>query len=121
MKRILIVNDVPSVNRLLAHNFESEGFCVDAVLTGTEGIVRARDTRYDIILLDYKLPDINGDKVCMAIKGEEGLKDVPVYFISSLDKDAMNKVIADTGAQGYLDIAVEVGELIEQIKNAIGD
>lgn len=120
MKKILIVNDTPSINKFLARNFEFEGFEVEAVLTGREGIKRAKDAGYDIILLDYKLPDINGDEVCKAIKSDETVKPVPVYFISSLDKETMNQVIADTGAQGYLDVAVEVEELVAKVKGLLG-
>lgn len=120
MKKILIINDVPSVNKLLVYNFESEGFSVDTVLTGKEGIARAKKTRYDIVLLDYKLPDIDGGQVCKAIKGQEEL-DVPVYFISALDKDTLNKVITDTGAEGYLDITMEVEGLVKKLRNLMGD
>lgn len=121
MHKILIVNDVPSVNKLLAHNFEAEGFFVDTVLTGQEGIARAKQTRYDIILLDYKLPDIDGGQVCQAIKAETSLRDVPIYFISALDKDVMEKVIADTHADGYLDMTTEVEELVKKIRSLTGD
>lgn len=94
---------------------------MDTALTGTEGIARVKETGYDIILLDYRLPDIDGGQVCKAIKGEERSKDVPVYFISALDREALDRVIADTGAQGYLDVAVEVEELVKRIKQAIED
>ena len=120
MNKILIVNDTASINRFLKASLESEGFSVDAVLTGTEGIARSKEAPYDVILLDYNLPDINGDQVCNAIKSQPHQINTPVYFISALDKETLGKVIKDTGAQGYLDVAVDVEELARQLKNIMG-
>lgn len=121
MFKILIVNDVAIVNRLLKASLESEGFSVDTALTGKEGIMMAGENKYDIILLDYRLPDINGGEVCKAVKGGENIPKVPVYFISSLDKDTMAEVIKAAGAEGYLDVACEVEELAGKIKALIGN
>jgi DNA-binding response OmpR family regulator len=114
---MLLVNDSATVNRILKRNFESEGFFVDTAATGREGIARAREKRYDIILLDYNLPDMNGDEVCMAIKGAGG---APVYFISAMDKGAMDKVIADTGARGWFDITADVEDAVKKIRALVG-
>ncbi|MBF0620281.1 MAG: response regulator [Candidatus Omnitrophica bacterium] len=116
MTKILLVNDTPVVNRYIKHNLEDEGFEVDAVMLGQEGIDKAKEKAYDIILLDYNLPDINGDIVCWTIKKDPALAVIPIYYISSLDKDAMAVVIADTGAQGYLDITADIEVLCENIK-----
>jgi DNA-binding response OmpR family regulator len=120
MHKILIVNDTPIVNKFIKHSLESEGFSVDTVMTGQEGIVHAKGNPYDIILLDYHLPDINGDEVCRAIKADAMIAKTPVYYISSLDKDAMARVIAQTGAEGFLDIAIDIDELCGQIKALLG-
>ena len=119
MIKILIVNDIPSVNRLLAYQLESEGFQVDTVLTGNDGLRQLRQDKYDIILLDYKLPDINGDQVCRQIKDDPRLESTPVYFISALEKDQLDKVISETGAQGYLDVTSPVEELARCIREVL--
>ncbi|MBF0489567.1 MAG: response regulator [Candidatus Omnitrophica bacterium] len=116
MPKILIVNDVAIVNKIIKKKLEQEeGFSVDTVLTGNEGIAKALENSYDIFLLDYYLPDINGDKVCEAIKASlNGQK--PIYFTSSMDKTSMAEVIQKTGAQGYMDLAMDVDELAKQLK-----
>ncbi|MBF0521419.1 MAG: response regulator [Candidatus Omnitrophica bacterium] len=119
MNKILIVNDTPIVNKFIKHSLEEEGFSVDAVMTGQEGITKAKENPYDIILLDYHLPDVNGDVVCATIKADAHIAKTPVYYISSLDKEKMEQVIIQTGAQGFLDITVDIDELCDKIKELV--
>ena len=117
MPTILLVNDVAIVNRIMKRKLESEeGFFVDTALTGKEGVSMAQANNYDIFLLDYYMPDINGDEVCAAIKSSGKDPNVPVYFISSMDKISMAEVIQRTGAHGHLDLAVDITELAAKLK-----
>ncbi len=116
MSKVLIVNDTPIINKLLKRGLESADFIVDTVILGQEGVMKAQAEPYDIILLDYNLPDINGDVVCKAIRADSCNKGTPVYYISSQDKETLDQVIAATGASGFLDIAVDVDELCARIK-----
>ena len=67
-KRILIVDD----DDLVASSFQgimgSEGFEVDTSLNGEDAIKQVRETSYDLVILDIKLPDINGDEVAKEIR-----------------------------------------------------
>lgn len=120
MCKILIINDTRLINKLLKNSFESEGLCVDTVLMGKEGVELAKLTKYNLILLDYILPDINGDEVCRLLKEDEKTKGIPVYFISSLDKSKLAEIIKATGAEGYLDITIDMRDLIKKIKGLLG-
>jgi len=121
MPKVLIVNDVAIVNRILKKKLElEEGFFVDTVMTGKEGITKGQENIYDIILLDYHLPDINGDEVCLALKSNGKKPDVPIYFISAMDKGTMAEVIKKTGAQGHVDMAVDTTELAMTLKTLAG-
>lgn len=115
MNRILIVNDTPIINKMLKRGLEAGGFSVETVETGQEGMAQAAGSAYDIILLDYNLPDVNGDVICRAVKASPSTARTPVYYISSMDKESLDVVIAQTGAQGFLDIAIDVEELCSQI------
>ena len=121
MDKILIVNDTPIINKMLKRGLEAAGFAVDTVETGQEGMDKAAAGQYDIIFLDYHLPDINGDVICRAVKADPHTKWTPVYYISSLDKESLDGVIAETGAQGFLDISVDVEELCRRIKAVLGE
>ena len=117
MPRILIVNDVAIVNKIMKRKLEGEdGFFVDTALTGKEGISMAQAKDYDIFLLDYYMPDINGDEVCAAIKGNGKDANAPIFFISSMDKTSMADVIQKTGAQGHLDMTIDITELAAKLR-----
>ena len=121
MPRILLVNDVAIVNKIMKRKLETEpGFEVDTALTGNEGISKARENEYDIFLLDYYLPDISGEEVCAAVKTDGRSPKSPVYFVSSMDKVSMEAVIQKTGAQGHLDMTMDISVLAEKIKALIG-
>lgn len=119
MTKILLINDIACVNKLVKHNLEAEGFSVETSLNGEDGVTKAMADKFDIILLDYNMPGMDGGQVCKILKGDDTVKDVPIYFISALDKDAMDRVIKDTGACGHIDISLDIGPLIAKINEAI--
>ena len=66
--RILLVDDNPVVLFKVAHVLSGAGYTVIEARTGTEGLALARSERPDLILLDVRLPDINGIEVCRRLK-----------------------------------------------------
>ncbi len=116
MVRILIIQDSPSVNAMLRFRLESEGFSVDPVETGEEGIVQAKRTHYQLILLDYKLPGLDGDQVCRILKEEERTRDIPIVFISAQDEGKLSQLVKEAGADGYIVLPLDGKKLVERIK-----
>jgi len=120
MPKVLLVNDVGIVNKIMKRKLESEdGFLVDTAMTGQEGVAKALENTYDIFLLDYYLPDINGDEVCASIKKGGKSPHAVIFFISSMDKISMANVIEKTGAQGHLDMTGDTSELAEKLRASI--
>lgn len=119
MDKILIIQDNPDINEVLKGRLEPEGFFVDTVETGEKGIEKAKIGRYQVILLDYNLPGINGAEVCRILKKEENTKNTPVLFVSAEDEDELRKIIKDAGAQGCVSMPVQKEKFIESIRNAI--
>ena len=62
--RILIIEDEEHLAAAVTRGLEAEGFTVDTALTGTDGLWRAREHAYDVIVLDILLPGSNGFQVC---------------------------------------------------------
>lgn len=117
MDKILIIQDSPSINMLLKVRLESAGFFVETAESGEEGIKKAKDARYQVILLDYKLPGINGAEVCRILKKEKDTKDIPIMFMSAQGKDEICNIVKDTGAEGYIPLPIDGKELLEKIKS----
>ena len=119
MGKILIIQDSPSVNAMLTLRLESGGFSVEAVETGEEGVEKAKAGHYQLILLDYNLPGINGNEVCRILRGEENTSNIPIVFMSAKDEDELSKITKDVGADGYITLPFEGKEFIEKITGYI--
>lgn len=119
MDKILIIQDSPSVNAMLTLRLESGGFSVEAVETGEEGLEKAKAGHYQLILLDFNLPGINGNEVCRILRGEEKTSNIPIVFMSAKDADELSKITRDVGADGYITLPFEGKEFIEKITGYI--
>ncbi len=115
MNKILIIQDSPSVNMMLKFRIESAGFSVETAETGEEGIEKAKRGSYQLILLDYNLPGINGSEACRILKGAEQTKNTPVIFISAKDEDKLSRITKEAGADGYLGLPFEGKTFIEKM------
>ena len=119
MDTILIIQDSPSVNAMLKFRLESGGFSVETVETGEEGVEKAKVGQYQLILLDYNLPGINGGEVCRILREEENTRNTPIVLMSAKDKDELLKITKDADADGYITLPFEGKEFIEKIAGFI--
>ena len=68
MPRILVVDDMSIVCKALKFLLEKSGYTADTAAGGNEALEKSRATRYDLSLIDLKLPDVDGIRVCSEIK-----------------------------------------------------
>jgi two-component system alkaline phosphatase synthesis response regulator PhoP len=115
MDKILIIQDSPSVNAMLKFRLESGGFSVETVETGEEGVERTRTNPYQLILLDYNLPGMNGSQVCRALREQENTQNTPIIFMSAKDEDKLRQITKEAGADGYIGLPFEGKKFIENI------
>jgi len=81
---ILIVDDTPANLRLLTGMLGQQGYKVRPVPNGRLAPKAIESTLLDLILLDVKMPELNGYQVCQHLKADERTRDIPVIFISAL-------------------------------------
>lgn len=101
---------------LLRHYLELEqDFEVEEVHSGSEAMKRIFRDPYDLVLLDYEMRDIKGDRICLMIREENALKDLPVIVVTGhIEID--DKVFKEYGATEVLYKPVEGGRLVQTIK-----
>ena len=116
MDRILIIQDSPSANAMLKFRLESGGFSVETVETGEEGVEKTKTSQYQLILLDYNLPGMNGSQVCRVLKKEEKTRNTPVVFMSAKDEEKLSQITKEAGADGYIGLPFEGKTFIERIR-----
>lgn len=119
MDKILIIQDSPSINSVLKSRLESAGFSVEAAETGEEGIKKAKDGRYQLILLDLNLCGMSGTEVARILKGQKNTKDIPVVLISAMEEEEISKNIKALCVDGYIAIPFEGRDFIEKVKGFI--
>ncbi|MEU1672380.1 response regulator transcription factor [Streptomyces roseifaciens] len=98
--RLLIVEDEKRLATTLARGLEAEGFAVDLVHNGPDGLHRARETAYDLIVLDIMLPGMNGYRVCSTLRAAGD--DTPILMLTAKDGEYDEAEGLDTGADDYL-------------------
>ncbi len=116
-ERILIIEDDPSQREILADYLNHHGFSIIVSRTGDQGIKRARENRPELILLDYKLPDIDGIRVLSCLK--EILPLTPVIIITAFGSIDMAVAAMKAGAFSYLTKPVHLEELLVLIERGL--
>jgi len=86
LENILIVDDTPANLRLLSQMLAERGYGVRAVTSGARALASARAAPPDLVLLDIKMPGLNGYEVCEQLKADPVTRNIPVIFISALDE-----------------------------------
>ncbi|OHE81030.1 MAG: hypothetical protein A2107_08880 [Verrucomicrobia bacterium GWF2_62_7] len=81
---ILLVDDTPANLKLLSSMLSERGYTVRAAVSGRLALQAVRNEPPDLILLDIKMPEMNGYEVCRHLKEHGKLKDIPVVFLSTL-------------------------------------
>ena len=100
--RVLVVDDDPSMCKLLRIMLEPKGFEVLEAFSGVRGVVMTKRELPDIVLLDIMLPDIDGFDVCRELKLDPTTKDIPVIFVTAKAGHEHLERGMSLGAQGYI-------------------
>ena len=114
MKRILVVEDNPDLAYGLRNNLEIEGYEVDVVEDGTQGLARARVGGPDLIILDLMLPGMDGYRVLRALR-DEGRR-MPVLILTARGEEADKVRGLRLGADDYVTKPFGVLELLARVE-----
>ncbi|MFE6284470.1 response regulator transcription factor [Streptomyces sp. NPDC057877] len=98
--RLLIVEDERRLALSLAKGLTAEGYAVDVVHNGPDGLHQATESPYDLVILDIMLPGMNGYRVCSALRAAG--HDVPILMLTAKDGEYDEAEGLDTGADDYL-------------------
>lgn len=119
MKKILIIDDEPDIIKVVKFRLIKMGYEVMTATNGKEGLEMVRPTKPDLVLLDFRMPFLNGDEVCKEIKKDESTKHIPVILMTASIQNALEENIQMMGADDYILKPFEPEELIKKIKRLI--
>jgi DNA-binding response OmpR family regulator len=111
-RRVLVVEDEPTIAESVAARLRAEGFAVDIARDGPGGVAAARDGRPDLVVLDVMLPGFDGLEVCRRIQAD---RPVPVLMLTARDDETDVLVGLAVGADDYLTKPFSIRELAARV------
>lgn len=112
--RILIVEDEIGITNFLKQGLEEETYFVDVAHNGTKGLELALSGKYDLLLLDWMLPEKNGLEICILFRKK--FKLTPIIFLTAKDTTDETILGLQSGANDYIKKPFHFAELLERIK-----
>jgi DNA-binding response OmpR family regulator len=108
--KILVIEDDPTILRVLKDNFAARGFSVQVARNGEEGLDAALNGRPDLILLDIMLPKINGFEICRAVRAEK--LEMPILMLTAKGQEEDIVRGLELGADDYITKPFSIRELV---------
>ena len=114
--RILIVDDIEKNRLLLSRFLKNKNYDVLQASSGEESIALVKENDIDLILMDIKMPDMDGYEAARQIKSIRSVKYLPIIFVSALSEDEALEEALAAGGDDYVTKPVSFGILSSKIK-----
>lgn len=124
-KLILVVDDEPAFREIFSVKLAADGFRVETAENGQVGIEKAKSLKPDLILMDVKMPIMDGATALLRLREDPETRNIKVIFLSSIgdphrEMEEMHRRISEElGAQGYLRKTDDIDRLGAEIKKII--
>ena len=117
--RILLVDDEPSIVKMVGKRLEVEGFEVLIATDGQDGLDKARAESPDLIVLDLMLPKLNGYEICTMLKQDSRYQKIPVVMFTAKAQEKDEKLGLECGANAYVRKPFRAQELLGKIRSLL--
>ena len=114
MKKILIIEDEVTIAELEKDYLELSGFSVDIETSGDTGLNKAKEDKYNLIILDVMLPRMDGFDICKEIRKN---MDIPILMVSAKKEDIDKIRGLGLGADDYITKPFSPSELVARVKS----
>lgn len=120
-KKILLVEDDPTLSEMYQQKFQLEGFDIMAARTGGEGLQVALQSKPDLILLDILLPGMDGMTVMKKLRDDPWGKNVPIIILTNLNADdnILKRVVEDHPAYYLMKSTSDPYGVVEKVKEVL--
>ncbi|MDM7954125.1 MAG: response regulator transcription factor [Cyanobium sp. CZS 25K] len=112
--RLLIVDDDPEMREFLRSELAVEGYECEEAASGQQALGRIRSQTWDLVLLDWNLPDFSGVEVCRRMR--KGGISTPVLMLTARDEVKQRVEALDSGADDYLIKPFSIEELLARVR-----
>jgi CheY-like chemotaxis protein len=124
-RRVLVVDDIDVNRQITSEQLAAWGFSPDVAADGAEALeslraAAAEGRPYELAIIDYFMPEMDGEMLARAIKDDPALAGVPVLVLSSVDQEGGARIFREIGVEGYLVKPVRSALLIQTIGDILG-
>jgi chemosensory pili system protein ChpA (sensor histidine kinase/response regulator) len=117
---ILLVDDSLSIRKFVGRMLESAGYLVDTAVDGEDGVKKASETNYKLIITDLEMPKLNGFEVIQALRSRPQTQQTPVVVMTTRAGDKHRQLAASIGANAYIAKPVEERALLQEVERWVG-
>jgi len=114
--RVLVVEDEADVAEMIRYNLGKEGYEVRLASTGADALRQAKETRFDVILLDIMVPQLNGWEICRRLKLDRETQGVPVIMVTGRVEEGDKVLGFEMGADDYVTKPFSPRELVARVR-----
>ena len=114
-KKILIADDEPDILEIVHYNLKHEGYEVYTAKDGDDALVKAKQLKPDLIILDIMMPKKTGVEVCSILRTQPAFKDTLIIFLTALSDESSQIKGLDTGADDYVNKPISTKVLVSRV------
>ena len=119
-RRVLVGDDDPAIVEMLVELLERDGrFEVQTAATGFDAGLRTKEFRPDVIVLDYMLPDINGNGVIRSIRSDPAMSAVKIIIVSGVVSREAVAALLECGANDFMQKPFSIEQLVKKITELV--
>jgi sigma-B regulation protein RsbU (phosphoserine phosphatase) len=121
-RRLLLVEDSPTMRRMISSLLKDQGYEVETAVDGIDGLAKARASRPELVLTDFEMPELDGAGLCREMKADKELRSTPVLLLTTLGEAETKVHGLDAGADDYIEKPKSKGEievLFARIRSAL--
>jgi DNA-binding response OmpR family regulator len=121
MTKIAIIEDDPTINQMYRMKFEADGFEVQLADDGKRGVALVEQFAPDLILLDLKMPHMDGAEALTEIRSHDWGKEIPVIILTNLGEEEAPRSLRALGIHSYIVKAdLTPRQVVSRVKEALG-
>ena len=119
-KRILVADDDRGAAMLMRHMLLISGYEVEEVYQGSEVLRRISESPFDLLLLDFNMRDIKGDRVCLMLRMDEKTKNLPIIIVTA-HTEREERIFKEYGATEVIYKPVDSEEFNTKVRKCLGE